>query len=296
MTVFLGDQGKIQLKRLGGDRPFVTRVNRSDVREDIDRFSVDFAHEQFITGDRIEITTLDGQDLTWIDDPNADDSFTRFAHVDQAGGIRLYDSFSDAIAGLPAGAIQLTRPSESQEVSITVQGSDEYRCLADVTKYEITTSRETIDSTHLGAQFRKQYESGLIQGQGRIECFWRHYADLCEEDEQCCDEDLEFSAYLARLCIRLVHGGAFKGQFFVYADENNRRRSVWYESDACVITNVAITVEPTELVRTTIDFVTSGPISLREGYLPSFLELEQSEFDVKLEQSPGGNIELENPG
>ena len=46
-------------------------------------------------------------------------------------------------------------------------------------------------------------------------------------------------------------------------------------------------------MRTTIDFVTSGPITLREGVIPAYLELEQSEFDVELEQ--GGNIELENP-
>lgn len=294
MTVFLGDQGQIQLRRLGVDQPFVTTVDPSDVREDIDRFSVDFAREQFITGDRIEITTVGGEDLTWIDDSSADDSFTRFAHVDEAGGIRLYDSFGDAVAGLPSNAIQLAAPPIPQDVQITVQGSDDYRCLADVTKYEITTSRETIDSTHLGAQFRKQYESGLIQGQGQIECLWRHFGNLCELGAIEDDVKPEFSAYLARLCIRLVHGGAFHGQFYVYADTTKDSRSVWYESDSCVITNVAVTVDPTDVVRTTINFVTSGPIYLREGYLPSFLELEQSSYDVKLEQSPGGNIELEN--
>jgi hypothetical protein len=295
MTVFLGDRGRIQLQRLGGSRPFVTTVDPADVQEDVDRFSVDFAHEQFITGDRIEITTLGGEDLTWIDDSSADDSFSRFVHVDQAGGIRLYESFGDAIAGLPTNAIQLTEPANSQEVSITVQDSDDYLCLADVIKYEITTSRETIDSTHLGAQFRKQYESGLIQGQGQIECFWRHFGERCEFEGGEDDPNIEFSAYLARLCIRLVHGGAFRGQFYVYADLDNEQRSVWYESDRCIITNVAVTVDPTELIRTTINFVTSGPISLREGYLPGFLELEQSEFDLQLEQPPAGLIELENP-
>ena len=58
---------------------------------------------------------------------------------------------------------------------------------------------------------------------------------------------------------------------------------------------MAVTVTPEELVKTTIDFVTSGPITLREGYLPAYLELEQSEFYVALEQSGGGVIELGNP-
>ena len=61
----------------------------------------------------------------------------------------------------------------SQQVTIEVVNGDDDRCLAEVTSYQITTSRETIDSTHLGAHYRKQYEAGLIQGQGQIECLWR---------------------------------------------------------------------------------------------------------------------------
>ena len=48
------------------------------------------------------------------------------------------------------------------------------------------------------------------------------------------------------------------------------------------------------MVRTTIDFVTSGPIALREGYIPAVLELEESDFDILLEQGSNNNIELEN--
>ena len=108
--------------------------------------------------------------------------------------------------------------------------------------------------------------------------------------------EVEFSSYLARLCIRLVHGAAFHGQFYIYADADLSERSVWYECESCIVTNVAVTVAPTELVRTTIDFVTSGPIALREGYIPAVLELEQNEFDIQLEgANETGNIGLENP-
>ena len=296
MTVFLGNAGKVLLQRDGGGRPFETFVNSADVREDINRFSVDFAHEQIITGDRIQIKTTGGEDLTWIDDPSADDSFTRFAHVDEAGGIRLYDTFAQSIVGNLDDSINLTNPPVDQQVDVSVVNGDESLCLADVTNFQITTNRDTIDTTHLGAQYRKQYEAGLIQGQGQIQCFWTRVGEsICDNPFINAGNPVEFSSYLARLCLRLVHGAAFHGYFYIYSDPDNQSRSVWYESPSCVVTNVAVTVTPEELVKTTIDFVTNGPITLREGYLPSFLELEESEFDIALEQQPGGNIELENP-
>ena len=289
MAVFLGDTGRILLDRKTSQERFVTLVNASDVRADVNRFSVDFAHEQIITGDALEIRTTGGEDLNWINDSSADNSFTRYAHVDDAGGIRLYDTFSDAIRGDFSNSIDLTTPTANQEVTIQVSGGGDSRCLAEVTSYQITTNRETIDTTHLGAHYRKQYEAGLIQGQGSIDCLWRHPGlSICDEG---ISDSTEFVSYLARLCIRLVHGAAFHGFFYIYYGGDDR--SLWYESESCIVTNVAITITPTQLVRTTIDFVTSGAITLREGVIPSYLELEENEFDVELEQ--GGNIELENP-
>ena len=291
MTVFLGEQGRIELERKGSDQAYISLVNPSDVREDVNRFSVDFAHEQFITGDRIEITTTGGEDITWINHPDVDKSFTRYVHIDEAGGIRLYDTFSESITGKRAGSIDLVQPTANQEVAIRIVNGDDARCLAEVATYQITTSRETIDTTNLGAYYRKQYESGLIDGQGQIECFWRKPGVDCYGIETDYDST-EFSSYLARLCIRLVHGAAFHGWFYIYADDTNTNRSVWYESETCIVTNVAVTVTPDQLVRTTIDFVTSGPIVLREGYLPSFLLQEDGDLLLQENQS---RIELGNP-
>ena len=228
MTVFLGNAGRINLTRLPSDEKYQTRVNAADVDVNYRRFSVDFAHEQIITGDLIHIRTVDKTNLNWINDSSADDQFSRFCNVDAAGGIRLYNTFDQAIAGGKDNAIQLKTPARAQECTISIAGSPESRCLAQVTKYQITTSRNTIDTTHLGAHYRKQYEAGLIQGQGQIECFW---VNECPCDTS--GDDAEFTAYLARLCIRLVHGAAFEGQFYIYADETNQKRSVWYESSSC---------------------------------------------------------------
>lgn len=292
MTVFIGDSGRVLLRRKGSDQYMYTEVNVSDVRPDVNRFSVDFAHEQLIVGDRLEISTVNGEDLTWIDHPDADRMFTRFVHVDAAGGLRLYDTFSDAIRGDKENSIALKSPVNAQEVQLRVVEGGDSRCLAEVSSYEITTTRETIDLTSLGSYYRKQYESGLIEGQGRLECLWTAPSHLsCEYGGV---ERLEFASYLARLCIRLVHGSAFHGQFFIYTAPNAESRSVWYESETCIVTNVALTVTPTDLIQTSIDFVTSGPIALREGYSSGFLQLE-NEFYVLQEDASPGQIELENP-
>ena len=52
MTVFLGDSGRIMLNRKGSDQIMYATMNPSDVRDDVNRFSIDFAHEQVLTGDR----------------------------------------------------------------------------------------------------------------------------------------------------------------------------------------------------------------------------------------------------
>ena len=290
MTVFLGDSGRILLRRKGSDQVMNTEVNASDIRTAVDRFSVDFAHEQLITGDRLEIRSIGGENLTWIDHPDVDSSFTRFIHVDAAGGIRLYDSFSDAINDNRIAAVKLKTPASSQQVQLKIVASGNDRCLAEVSSYSITTNRETIDTTNLGAHYRKQYESGLIQGQGRIECYWR--------DSNCTDCDggvreVEFSSYLAKLCIRLVHGAAFHGLFYIYTADAPDEKSVWYESDSCIVTNVGVTVTPTRLVESSIDFITSGPIKLQEGYLKGYLQQENG-FFIRQEDAFGGGIELEN--
>ena len=132
MTVFLGDSGRILLRRHGSDQRFLTVINEADLRTDVNRFSVDFAHEQIITGDRIEIRTTDETDITWINDDSVDDSFTRFVHVDAAGGIRMYDTFSEAIRGNAAGAIPLQELATDdddefipQEVTIQIVNGDD---------------------------------------------------------------------------------------------------------------------------------------------------------------------------
>ena len=53
--------------------------------------------------------------------------------------------------------------------------------------------------------------------------------------------------------------------------------SVFYEAD-CVVTNVSISVEPTQVIESTVDFITSGPVTLRTGIEPLFLTQEDNYY------------------
>ena len=305
MSVYLGSSGRILLARNDGKQPFFTDLEPSDVNEFANRFAIDYAHEQVITGDRITISTIrqedeaERPDLDWIE--GADTEITRYVHVDAAGGLRLYDTFEESINDDKKTSINLTQPTETQRLSVYIDNSEEQRCLAQVTDYSITTTRENLDITALSDHYRKEYENGLIQGQGTISCFWEFRPDNCDPERSV---ESEFAAYLAKLCIRLQQGASFQGFFYLYyndADGSNRDVSVWYQCDRCLITDVVVTVDVDQPIRTDIRFVTSGPIKLQEGYLPGYILVEDNtrstggDFGIGLEQPGDGALELNNP-
>lgn len=297
MSVYLGSQGRVLLRRSASKTPYYLDLKNSDVNPFRRRFSVGDAHEQFITGDRIEVSTTPLQDeipLTLFPE-NKDDlgevmpSIAGFVHVDPLGGLRLYSDFSDSISGgIDKALVTGDLGIDSLPIRIRVVGRGAENCLGHVSNFSITTSRENIDLTCLNENYRQSYENGLIQGQGRISCYWNYY-DPCDGTDEC---KTEFAEYLARLCIRVAQGGDFHGFFFLHLNDSNETKSLWYECADCVITNVAVSVEPDQLVMAEIDFVTSGSIQLNTGYLPSFVELEQN-TDYLLNET-GDRIQLEN--
>ena len=58
--------------------------------------------------------------------------------------------------------------AQQVELDLDVNG---YRCLAQVSEYNISTNRAQIDITHLGDEFKQNYANGLISGQGSLTCF-----------------------------------------------------------------------------------------------------------------------------
>ena len=184
-------------------------------------------------------------------------------------------------------ALTLTTPSSTKDILIRTRNT-RFRPLAKITEFEITTTRDTVDVTNLGEEFRRQYENGLISGQGTIQTIWQHRnfqndtADFARP---------EFPVYLSQLLVRMQQGADFEGRFYVYHDPSQTTNSVWYQS-MCVVTNVAINVPASGLVEARIEFITNSEIRLHNGVPPSFLLLESSD---KILQEDGDGILLEDP-
>jgi len=286
MAIYFGSTGFIELKRDALNSDLATSLDPADVNTTKKRFSVDNAAGSLITGDQIEIETVDKSNLELLSGHSFPD-LRKYIHIDDMGGIKLYDTFASALAGEVSGALTLTAPSSKKDILIRTRNT-RFRPLAKITEFEITTTRDTVDVTNLGEEFRQQYENGLISGQGTIQTIWQH------RNFQLDTEDFaspEFPVYLSQLLVRMQQGSDFEGRFYVYHDPTQSTNSVWYQSN-CVVTNVAVSVPAVGIVEARIEFVTNGEIRLHNGVPPSFLLLESSD---KILQEDGDGILLEDP-
>lgn len=272
MAIYFGERGKVEITRQGSDEPLYTTLVPDDVNVGARRFSVVFMGGAITTGDYVTIkrrqSGADQENLELVKDHLFPD-WSGFIHVDSIGGVRLYQAFDDALDGTKRAALELVTPSQDQDILFETRSLDS-KCLAEVRSFQINTTRETIDTTVLSNQFRHSLKNGLISGQGQLECNWEHKRGMCEDQ----DSRIEFNAYLARLCVRLQQGAGFRGKFYIYCDSDER--GVWYEAD-CIVSNVSISVSPANIIESTIDFVTTGPVQLKSGFEPSILAQESLE-------------------
>ena len=287
--VITGDDGYVELQRTSLEYSFNTTLETSDVNTTRKRFSVDGLEDSVITGDKIEIATVDGSTLELVNGHSYPDG-SWFVHVDAAGGIRLYDTFDDAISGGATTALTLVTPSASKAVTFKARNTS-YRPLARVRDFEFTTNRELIQTETLGSKFKEQYENGLIQGQGTVNCFWEHRYLLSDPDTRQVIKP-EFAAYLARLILRLDQGCDFNGRFFMYRESASSTNNCWWECEA-QITNCAINVPAGGVVESRIEFVTTGKFQLKTGSTPGYLLQESTDY---LLQETGDKIFLEDDG
>tara|TARA_R100000152_G_C6644149_1_gene87746 strand:- start:196 stop:660 length:465 start_codon:yes stop_codon:yes gene_type:complete len=148
----------------------------------------------------------------------------------------------------------------------------------------MTTSREQVDLTSVGDEFKSQYEAGLISGQGSMNCIWEHSYGSRNRANQY-GTDSEFPFYLAQLILRTQQGADFSGIFYVYKDGTNAKNNVYYEAECCV-TNVAVSVVAAEVIETRIDFVTNGVIALKTGDTPGYILQEDDDKILQENESP----------
>lgn len=288
MSVYFGQSGQIALKRDTLSSGIRTKLDPYDVNVDSKRFSLDHSTGSLITGDQVVIETANGLPLGLVSGHSYPDG-KWFINIDPVGGIRLYDTFADAIEGLTTTALTLTAPGASNDIVITTK-NDNFRHVAKIRDFEMTTSREQVDLTNLGDEFRNQYEAGLISGQGSMNCIWEH-SYSSEDRANNYGADPEFPFYLAQLIVRTQQGSDFDGVFYLYRDSNNAKNNVFYEAN-CIITNVAVTVAAAEVVETRIEFVTNGVVGLKIGDAPGVL-LQEDTDRILLEGDEVGRIMLE---
>ena len=301
MAVLLGYQGQVELRRSQVDEEFLGSVAASDVNTDRDRFSFDFPSGMLITGDQIEMRTTDGSLLSFI---SADGWPTNtvysdgifYLYVDEADGIRLYQNFDDAISGEVTGRINLANAGRTVPIAIRVRNNNE-RILGQVKSFELNTERESVDTTTLSDEFRRQY-SGLISGSGRITCFFDYERRALDPMTRGAGASIEMPFYVHQLLLRTRLGSEFGAKLTLvgrgpkpYGRQEDTDDEIWYEFEAR-ITNVGIAFDPTEPIESTIDFVTTGEIKLRTRYVSNYL-LQEDTGRIRQEANQSGFLELE---
>lgn len=284
MSVYLGEEGSLEILRTTGGEGFMrSMLDPADVNVSRRRFSFDFPIDALITGDQIQIRTVDGSNLQLVSGWNYPDGLW-YCSVDAAGGIRLYENFLDAVNGEIGNALVLVTPTKTQEIQVQVRDS-RFRCYGQMRNWEITTSRASVDVTSLGEEFVEQYNRGLVSGQGRVTCIWDYKVAACDPLQEA--GAIEEPQYLCELILRLKQGSMFRGRFFIF----NGTPAVWYEAD-CMVTNTGLSFAPGQVVESQIEFLTTGPVQLNTGALDNLL-LQESD-DLLLQESDDG-ILLEDP-
>jgi len=251
MTIYLGNAGNIELTRDSGDTITGT-IRVADVNAVSNMFSFDFSFGAFVTGDFVEFSSA--STLSFVSG-YAYKKGNWFVNVDQLGGLRLYPTYSDAIAGTSNNRVALAVPGADIVVSCRILNAVP-RMLAHIIRFELSTDREAVDTSSLGDEFRNQY-STLITGSGSIDCQF-DYATAGQT---------EIAVYLHNLLLRQQFGSDFKANLYILTEGqaqgiNASNDSVWYEIQG-VMTNAAIQCTAGYIIESRFTFVTTGEIKLR---------------------------------
>jgi hypothetical protein len=293
MGIYLGNVGNIEITRKSFEGTKESVVNPSDVNTARDRFSFDFDEGYLISGDLVELTTLDGTTLDFVDasgwgNNTVQTSGNWYVFIDELGGIRLYDNFDDSLEGSSSGLVSLAAIARNIPIRVVVRDRDT-RLLASISDYELNTNRETVDITALSDEYRQQFSS-LITGSGSLTAQWDYNKGTNEEPVH----------YLMQLVLRTEIGSGFRAKFYIKSANTDAaggsfsasqfNDALWWEFDA-IVTNSATSFAPGEIIVSRIDFVTTGAIRLRARTTAARKLLQEDGDPLVLEQ--GGYYLLE---
>jgi hypothetical protein len=281
MAVFLGRNGNVRLRR-GLRTPYALledEIKPDDVNTTLNRLSFDGALDNLITGDRIDLSTNDARGMVCFDasawsSGSVEPLISAYVHVNAVGGLRFFYEFENAINNNRAAELTLAEFAGNPLV-VTVKVRDvSANVLGNVTGYTLNTDRETIDATALSDKFRKQYSAGLISGSGSIDCLFDYISSGIQETPL--------------LMLQLIHrvdiGSEFDLALYLTDKElNPSLNNVYYEMEA-MVTQTGVTVDSDDIIRCTIDFVTTGEIRLLIGEPVGYV-LKEDNDRIEIEQS-----------
>jgi hypothetical protein len=281
MAVFLGNQGNVRLRR-GIRIPYGVlsdEIKPDDVNIVLNRLSFDGALENLLTGDRIDLTTTDPRGLVCFSAASwssgiVEDNISAYVHVNAVGGLRFFESFVDAVNNNRAAEYTLTAfaaPALQIEVKVRDVSAN---VLGNVTGYTLNTDREAIDATTLSDKFKRQYSAGVISGNGSIDCLFDYTTTGIKETP----------LLMLQLIQRVDIGSEFDLALYLTDQSlNSSVDNVFYELTA-MVTRTGVTVDTDDIIRCTIDFVTTGEIRLLIGQPVGYV-LKEDDDRIEIEQS-----------
>lgn len=291
MSVYLGTYGLVELRRASDVTQKTSVVNPGDINTARRRFSFDFDTGFLTTGDQLEITSTDGSDLDFVDASGwltgtVQSSGTWYIHVDELGGIKLYDTYDKSLAGVQSQAIALAAIASDIPITARVVNAVPH-ILAECTFFELSTNREAVDTTALGDEFRSQYSS-LISGSGSLRAYWEYLPQYAN------GSTTENAHYLLQLAVRTEIGSRFGAKLYLKNQGLGTPATavddlIWYEIEA-VISQAAVSFAPDNTVEVTADFVTTGPIRLLSKTATDNKVLQENSGDIRLEQDASSNL------
>ena len=281
MAFFLGNYGAVAFRR--GSKNAISKLTSSigpdDVTTFLNRVSFDKSVDNFITGDRIDLATTDSRGLIFIPVSNwssgvIEDSFSAYVHVNEAGGLRLFSSFSAAVNNDRSQEIALSAFS-GNPLAVTAELIDAgTNTLGNVVSYELNATREAIDVTSLSDYYRNQYNAGLLSGSGRMECLFDYTTNGVIEPPLAVMQSIQ----------RLDIGCAFDAYFYLTDEELVPDVKTIFYSITAVTTQVGVTVSNNSVINATIDFVATGEMRLIFAR-PSEYILKEDTDRIQVEQS-----------
>jgi hypothetical protein len=202
-------------------------------------------------------------------------------HVNEAGGLRCFKEFDDALSNNRGREFALT-PFTGAAIEIEIAVTDlSFNLLGDITGYTFNTDREAIDTSALTDKFKSFYNAGILSGTGTIDC-------LFKSELECGDDVHETSMLLLQLIHRLDVGAAFRC-YLTLVDPlqtgGSINSGVFYDVQA-LATRTGVEVSPSQVIRCSIDFVTTGEFTLRMGQPKEYI-LQEDDWRINIERDLG---------